>query len=661
MKLAHHRRVRAATRAVALTIVTVALLLSSGRTEVAAAAKHKGLKGVIHAGKARKLPREARQRLAQDGSVVVTGQEPHFFALYDRNAYRGIPSFVSLDAVLHVFHLRIDDLVASAEREVALPALKTFAGDQARRALKLLREQPRAATRLRPLAAYHGVAFALLEPNALGLLGDAPIDPALRKQIEDHVARIEKATGSGATALCPRTLDFSLFKPRGHYDRYHLDRYFRAVTFYAQCALDLERDDGLARALDLARLLDGPARERLKIVTDLIRFVAGPPDDVDLWTLEPLIKGLSPLPAVPSTKRLAAARASVAKLQPGRVVAQAVPAEAPRRVFRLLGAARVPDAELFSRTADWRAGRAYPSALDLLAALGSADARGLLLEDAKKVPALGAAIEAGLNLEAEGLYGRWLAVLREALKPPGEGHPDFERTEAWQRHLTVAAAGSWAELRHDTLLYVKQPLHWAQGGGGDQLPAAKAGGYVEPRPEVFRQLRDLLDQAARHLPAAATSGTREVAELRDLLDFLIEVAGLELAGKPIPRAVDRRLRGIGTELERLTLGHGDELPPQAVIADVFTHVSPEGATRALEVGIGDVDELWVVVPRGKRRVLMRGGVFSYYEFVGAPGERLTDGEWLGRLRDAAPERPAWARPVQGPKRSLRRHGGRRRD
>ena len=92
--------------------------------------------------------------------------------------------------------------------------------------------------------------------------------------------------------------------------------------------------------------------------------------------------------------------------------------------------------------------------------------------------------------------------------------------------------------------------------------------------------------------------------------------------------------------------HGDDSPSQALIADVFTAVLPDGSTRVLHLAVGDVDELWVVAPRAGRPVLMRGGAFSFYEFEGKPGERLGDGEWNVKLFEAPPPRPAWARPVE---------------
>jgi hypothetical protein len=194
------------------------------------------------------------------------------------------------------------------------------------------------------------------------------------------------------------------------------------------------------------------------------------------------------------------------------------------------------------------------------------------------------------------------------------------------------------------LLSVKQPIVMREGGHDAELPASKLGGYVDPRPDVYRALLTLNDELRALGPAAKA---QQVDGLGDFLRFVIEVSELELAGKPFPRALDERLRTIGSELEHLARPRGDETPPQALVADVLTVVFPDKPREVLHAGVGDVDELWIVVPRSGKQVLMRGGVFSYYEF--SRPERLTDDGFMGELFFAKPPpRPFWAVPVPRP-------------
>jgi hypothetical protein len=245
-----------------------------------------------------------------------------------------------------------------------------------------------------------------------------------------------------------------------------------------------------------------------------------------------------------------------------------------------------------------------------------------------------------------GLAQRWLDLLALLVGPAPAGQPAYAKTSAWEGRVLTCAAGSWAELKHDTLLSVKQPVVMREGGHEAELPPSRVGGFVDPRPDVYREVLAMNDA----LRALDPRGDDAAAEF---LRFVIEVSELELAGKPFPRAMDERLRTIGSELEHLARTHGDRTPPQALVADVLTIEYPAKPREVLHVGVGDVDELWVVVPRSGRQVLMRGGAFSYYEFTRP--SRLTDQDFEGELVSASPPpRPLWARPVPRAPRKLRK-------
>jgi len=89
-----------------------------------------------------------------------------------------------------------------------------------------------------------------------------------------------------------------------------------------------------------------------------------------------------------------------------------------------------------------------------------------------------------------------------------------------------------------------------------------------------------------------------------------------------------------------------------VIVDVATDADPDGDgvpnPAALQAGVGRVYELHAVVPMvnddGSTYLqVAKGGVFSYYEFVGPADERLTDASWHQMLdEDVAPPLPEWS-------------------
>ena len=64
------------------------------------------------------------------------------------------------------------------------------------------------------------------------------------------------------------------------------------------------------------------------------------------------------------------------------------------------------------------------------------------------------------------------------------------RTEAWGRRMLNTQLASWAELRHDTILYAKQSY---TGGASCEFPDA----LVDPNPAFFARLRPTPPRARR--------------------------------------------------------------------------------------------------------------------------------------------------------------------
>jgi hypothetical protein len=78
------------------------------------------------------------------------------------------------------------------------------------------------------------------------------------------------------------------------------------------------------------------------------------------------------------------------------------------------------------------------------------------------------------------------------------------RSTAWQDKQLNTALGSWAELKHDTILYAKQAYGGLGGCGQPQPPSpAAAPAYVEPVPEVFARVAALASMTARAWNSAA--------------------------------------------------------------------------------------------------------------------------------------------------------------
>ena len=60
------------------------------------------------------------------------------------------------------------------------------------------------------------------------------------------------------------------------------------------------------------------------------------------------------------------------------------------------------------------------------------------------------------TLWSASLYAGWLDTLRPLLEVKGEGYPVFMQNEEWVKKDLECFAGSYTELKHDTILYAKQ-------------------------------------------------------------------------------------------------------------------------------------------------------------------------------------------------------------
>ena len=87
------------------------------------------------------------------------------------------------------------------------------------------------------------------------------------------------------------------------------------------------------------------------------------------------------------------------------------------------------------------------------------------------------------------MYWSWLYSLKSLTNDFSEGdYPQFMKTTAWQDEKLNTNLGSWAELRHDTILYVEQ-----FGGEAAGFPR-KATFRIEKPKETIHYILKLTDK-----------------------------------------------------------------------------------------------------------------------------------------------------------------------
>ncbi|MGZ8637397.1 MAG: DUF3160 domain-containing protein [Actinomycetota bacterium] len=590
--------------------------------------------------------------LARQGFVVVPSDMRLFHFAYQGSAYQGWPVYVTTDVAYHVWHQAFDKLLRSLEQEVLLPeleALVTGLLDGARAQATELAGTPLAEAASRVEQLYQVAAAELGMTVALGPLA------------EEEVALIEAHGQSTESPIVGGIVDYSLFTPRGHYTRNaDLTRYFLSMSALGQLAFCLPGTFGCP-GLDPTRMSILASRvlvqdpllvERWRRIFEPTAFLVGVADDYTPFEVADAAGDLEDAAAFADDQAVADVAAALVATRPVLISPD-------RATVRIMGTRFVIDSFVLDQLISPNVGspdapRNLPSALDVPAAFGSEFAYGVL-ED------LGETAYQGYDEQLDAMrgliaarpaqdwgatvYDAWLHALEPSFVAHGAAFPDTMRTAAWAAKAHQSGLGSYAELKHDTILYAKQAV--AEGGDDPRIPERR--NWVEPEPVVFERLAAMAELTRAGLEDRALLTAEQsdlLANVTELFSFFGRIARDELAGGPISEQDNERLTYIGGQLEAIwiqssdqaTTGEPESDEDAAIVADIAS-----GPSSVLEIATGRIDRIFVLVPddEGTFQVAV-GGVYSFYEFATPVGERLSDELWRSMLdRGEAPERPAW--------------------
>lgn len=334
--------------------------------------------------------------------------------------------------------------------------------------------------------------------------------------------------------------------------------------------------------------------------------------------------------------------------------------------FRLMGQRFVPDSYIMSRlvapyTGEFLGGdlpftavgvpgagaqRVFPRGLDVMAVLGAERASVVLDElgdtNYRNYDKAFSDIKAEIDtIEAEdwnqNLYWNWLWSLKSLLVEIGPCYPAFMRTDAWRDRALKIALASWAELRHDTILYVKQSYTMALSS---IQPPSEARGYVEPYPELYNRLLSMTRMMRLGLDSMgllADDQERRLVGLESALERLVGISIVELRGDPLTERDNRYLGEFGEVLEGVLTGLDEKTRKTTMVADVHTDTN---SGKVLEEAVGYVDLLVVAHGSGDGVYLAAGPELTYYEFKHPMDDRLTDEAWRELLKTDPPT-PGW--------------------
>jgi Tol biopolymer transport system component len=520
------------------------------------------------------------------------------------------PYLVTSDAVLETFYMAFSALLSYAERVEFADALTEFAskGFETARKIKAPKE----------VENFFLIGLTLIRPE-----GSKNIPPEVKEEIE----KIKGASGSGVS-LFEKELLYDDFLIRGKYERDEdLQKYFQALKWFQTFRFDLKKEKDRKWVAEILNVLSSPeVYSPIERINNVLKDIIGESRYYGPLTLKKLSKETS-LPAVRPT----------------------LPWVEIKDLFQLFPVFYTLDAFVFDElithtdrkeTVGTRENpRVLPFGMDIMAAFGSEEAKKILLDELKegrfenyekKLNELTSKIgHFSQNVWDQNLYHIWLDTLSTLLKKPPSNAPDFTHSRAWKRKQLNTALGSWVNLRYETIGYVEQVSAEAGEGGYERLNIGLPRGYVEPNPLFFKKLNDGFQRIAKEFRNMIKNAELRKAVLerieryRNHLKILENIAQKEVDNIPLTDDEYREILYIGRTIEHFILimnsinsNRRQEGGNALFNADPIKKVVDVQKFRGtiLYEALGPANEINVIVPYYGRKQIVKGPVYSYYEF-----------------------------------------------
>ncbi len=654
----------------------------------------------------------AKEYLEQNGFVVTPGREKEIYDIYTECKKRNQPIFVTTDAVLHTCHIFFDYLLRILEIEKlydkALKLTDKMIDLSIQQYNQAENSEVKEAARLN--IGFFTVAKKQFDPDyEVGYGLDDLVNREINN-INEHeglkfrelLTYIENPTLFTTSYAYE---DYSQYVPRGHYTRNEkFKKYFRAMMWYGRIDFKLKpgaKEPAITcgQMMTLQALLmtdalmkDREAYQLWKEVYEPTVYFVGKTDDLYTDDYKKLIREIFPdqgmVDKYGDKTKLSEFIDEATKLKPPKILSGSAFVEegefaVTTKGFRFMGQRFIPDSYMFQELVFGRKDtveilkytgkgkpftmeviprvgpvRAFPRGLDILAVLGSKRALEILEKDGdteyeyyyEQLNKLKEEFSSQTTEEwKQNLYWRWLYCLLPLLEERREDNlPEFMQSTVWTDKELQTTLGSWAELRHDVILYAKQSYPMMAMGIPPEPELSY--GYVEPYPEVYARIEEMMRDLRNNLDelGIAPEGVpQKLQSFENLLDKLKTISEKELSKGELSDEEYQLIWNIGGKLasmkrfspeimQKITSGTDERID---LIADVHTDLNTK---QVLEEGVGSPFNIYVIIEDGRGKRICRGAVFSYYEFKHPMEDRLTDEKWQQMQKDQKrPDQPDW--------------------
>ncbi len=592
---------------------------------------------------------------------------------------KDLPIFISSDMLLHALHMSYDKILEYLEEHTIIPALDD--------ALEKMHDEldkynslgaPNyLVENINDVDIYITVARTLLNESPVSSkFGNSEEVQKILKMIDD-----EQPQNYPLFSSTPKFIDFSQFTVRGHYTSpAELSRYFQSMMWLGRIQFYLTKplsdgpsqtDEDIQRQIiDAALLTDitvkSGADELMNKIDMLIKTLVGESDNVTYDNMSGLMKELGiediaefqDMNAVKDFQDLLETKSYAGQ----KILSQILMSDpqspeqiTPSSSFLMMGQRFLIDSYITGNVVfdkiiykNQKIRRMLPSSLDVLFALGNNASADLLYPEFSEYPymsnlaALRYLIDGfGSDFWEKSYYAGWLNSIRKLNAPANEDlgkYPEFMRTAAWWQSRMNTQLASWAQLRHDNLLYAKQSY---SGGPGCFYPTA----YLEPETDLYNELSELADRTTDIFKGFGVESfiISYFEELKEVSERLAEISKAELSGTMTEDDVTYLKQSYSMSNEGCVFypdGWYSKLffprttlvkEPDYVVADL--HTAPTDAAGNMvgwvwHAGTGHLNTLFAITEDEQGNpTVFTGPVMSYHEMVALNFTRHTDEQW----------------------------------
>ena len=632
----------------------------------------------------KELDEKLSQHLSENGFAVVPARNAQLFQVYEQNDYREFPNFVTTDLYLQLYHLYIDCMLRELEMYRLFAMMVDYSSEMLDEMKKIYQRAER-GTELERAAAHNVRFFTVAETLFRGMKSfDPEVDDIIAEEVEHAVNAVDGPSRFMAD-FKEIPFAYSLFRPRGHYTRnYVLEEYFRGMMWLQSVPFGMNHEDEVNAAVMIAYVMKNnkSLRDKYEKFDNLITYLMGKPDNLSIQQVITEVEkaGMPMEELIKNKQAMNKLKSNLEKIGDKQTRIRPKFEKTSHNKICVMPQRYQPDAEVLQEMVDYDNKptlRATPKGIDFMAAMGVSTAEQILMEEKTDWKDLGKNLKLMKKRMGEidwneNIATQWMQTLKvlNVKDKDSKKLPYFMQNPEWGKKDLNAALASWAELKHDAILYAKQPMGAECGGGGPPEPVVK--GYVEPNVAFWKKAIELLENTKKLLKGQGflTEKIEDATErMLEEANFLLRVSEKELAGQVLSDEEYDQIQYIGATFENISLDLLRD-PNQmlsgwdnvegadrkvALVADVYTANADNNPDKSiLFEAVGDADEIYVVVEIGGYLYLTRGAVLSYREFIQPIDQpRMTDEEWQKEL-ETNPRKgvPEWIKSILVPLNNL---------